>query len=86
VISTTLVDGDYILQVDDNGPGLPNKPDGWIWERDNSTRGTEGGSGLGLWIVQDIARGMGGWATAAATKKFGTGAEFRIAFPGVGAK
>lgn len=76
---------DLIVEIEDNGPGLPNREAGWIWGRANSTR-NPGGSGLGLWMVRDIVQSAGGDATANAASHFQSGARFVAVFPEVGQK
>ncbi len=71
---------DLLIECEDNGPGLPDKPEGWIWEPFNSTR-RGGGSGLGLWIVSDLVTWYGGTKEATETKHFSSGALFRITLP-----
>ena len=84
-VQAKLVDQDFVLTVDDNGPGLPNRPPGWIWGRGNTTR-AGGGSGLGLWIVQDIVTGLGGFVKDEGSQVYSTGARFVAAVPKVAAK
>jgi nitrogen-specific signal transduction histidine kinase len=51
VFSVNRSDSDLVLGCEDNGPSLPDKPEGWIWEPFNSTK--PNGSGMGLYIVSD---------------------------------
>ena len=71
-----------IIECEDNGPGLPDKPEGWIWLPFNSTR-SGGGSGLGLYIVSDAVIWYGGKYSAIKSKLFDCGSLFRISIPGV---
>ncbi len=74
--------GDLVLECEDNGPGLPDKPKGWIWQPFNSTR-EEGGSGLGLWIVADVATWYAGSYSASVSTRFSQGSMFSVVLPGV---
>lgn len=62
VVVLSLTDGDAVLSVTDNGPGIPEDKRGRVLERfyrlDESR--TKPGSGLGLSLVQAIARLHGG--------------------------
>jgi signal transduction histidine kinase len=73
---------DLVLECEDNGPGLPDKPTGWIWAPFNTTR-KGGGSGLGLWIVSDIVTWYGGTKKATKSEIFDTGAKFEVRLPEV---
>jgi len=73
---------DLEVECEDNGPGLPDKPDGWIWVPFNSTR-SGGGSGLGLYVVSDAVNWYGGTYSAEGSKLYKSGSLFRLVFPGV---
>ncbi|MEU4427835.1 HAMP domain-containing sensor histidine kinase [Actinoplanes sp. NPDC024001] len=73
-----------ILEVADDGPGVPAEHASRIFERlyradASRTRGKGGGSGLGLAIVAAIVHGHGGWVELLETP--GGGATFRVALP-----
>jgi two-component system, OmpR family, sensor histidine kinase TctE len=53
-----------ILEVEDNGPGLPSDQLGKVFERFYRASEMPGGAGLGLAIVQEIAHRHGGQAQA----------------------
>jgi two-component system OmpR family sensor kinase len=77
-----------VLEVSDDGPGVPAIHAGRVFERlyraDSSrTRGRGGGSGLGLSIVAAIVHGHGGWVELDGTA--GGGATFRVVLPTSGA-
>jgi two-component system, OmpR family, sensor histidine kinase TctE len=49
-------DGHAFLEVEDNGPGIPESERERVFERFHRVRGTPGeGTGLGLAIVREIA-------------------------------
>ncbi|MBG0562299.1 sensor histidine kinase [Actinoplanes aureus] len=75
-----------ILEVSDDGPGVPAEHAARIFERlyraDSSrSRLTGGGSGLGLAIVAAIVHGHGGWVELHSSP--GGGATFRVVLPAV---
>jgi two-component system OmpR family sensor kinase len=91
-VETAVDDREVRLQVSDNGPGIPAEHLPHLFERfyrvDKArTRNEEdaeaayetGGSGLGLSIVQWIARQHGAEVTVASTP--GTGTRFVVRFP-----
>ena len=76
-----------VLEVSDNGPGVPPEHAERIFERlyradPSRSRTGGGGSGLGLAIVAAIVRRHGGDVTLHTTP--GGGATFRVEFPAVG--
>ena len=55
--------GEYArIAVRDNGPGLPPELLDQVFRRGFTTRAEDGGEGLGLFIVQSVAREHGGRA------------------------
>lgn len=68
---------DLIILCEDNGPGLPDKPEGWIWLPFNSTR-KGGGSGLGLSIISDVVTYYSGTKFAGNSTRYKTGAKFEF--------
>lgn len=76
--------GTALMTVDDEGPGIPR--DEWtrIWQPyyrlDRDRNAPVGGSGLGLSVVADLMRQLGGraWVADAPTR----GARFTVEFPG----
>jgi two-component system sensor histidine kinase HydH len=66
-----------VLQVRDTGPGIPAGKIRLIFEPFYTTKPT--GSGLGLWIVQQIVTAHGGVVTA--SNPASTGANFTIHLP-----
>ena len=69
VFSVNKSNNDLVLTCEDNGPGLPNKPEGWIWEPFNSTK--PNGSGMSLYIVSDVVTLYGGTKSASACENVG---------------
>lgn len=71
------------IRVSDDGPGIPPEALGRIFERfaraDNSRSRQHGGVGLGLAIVDAIARAHGGRCTVSSS---GRGAIFSLTLPG----
>ncbi|MGO8022391.1 sensor histidine kinase N-terminal domain-containing protein [Rhizobium leguminosarum] len=54
-------DGNAVVTVEDNGPGIPNGEREQVFERFYRIMGTEAeGSGLGLAIVREVVEGAGG--------------------------
>ena len=62
VLRGTLDDGEVVVTVSDAGPGVPPDVAARLFER-FATGGAAGGTGLGLYLVREIARGHGGEAS-----------------------
>ncbi len=77
--------GSGVIEVADNGPGLPSESAGRVFERfyraDPSRSRLNGGAGLGLAIVAAIVAAHGG--TVAASETAGGGATFTVWLPTV---
>ena len=79
-------DGRAILEVADEGPGLPPGEEGRVFERfyradaARARTGGNGGTGLGLSIVDDIVAAHGGTVQAGSPPR-GHGAYFMVALP-----
>jgi signal transduction histidine kinase len=75
--------GSGVIEVADNGPGLPGDSEGRVFERfyraDPSRSRQNGGAGLGLAIVAAIVAAHGG--TVASTATPGGGATFTVWLP-----
>ncbi|MDQ1368155.1 MAG: two-component system, OmpR family, sensor kinase [Acidimicrobiaceae bacterium] len=75
--------GSGVIEVSDNGPGLPTESGGQVFERfyraDPSRSRQNGGAGLGLAIVAAIVAAHGG--TVATTATPGGGATFTVWLP-----
>ena len=73
-------EGDYArVSVRDTGPGIAQEDLERVFQRGFTTRAEEGGEGLGLFIVQSVAKEHGGRAEV--RSKPGKGAEFSILLP-----
>ena len=77
----STADGDRaVLVVRDHGPGLtPDQADRVFDRFYRASTSREGGSGLGLFIVATLARGMGGLATVDSVP--GEGSAFTVVLP-----
>jgi signal transduction histidine kinase len=82
-VSAWRRDGYAEIEVADRGPGIPAEELDQLFERYYRTRHARdtgsGGSGLGLYIVRQIAELHGGEATVASSP--GQGATFRLRLP-----
>ncbi len=78
---TSTVDGEAMLVVQDDGPGVPAELAGTLFERFVRGSGDRGGSfGLGLAIVRAVAESHGGSVTLE-TAHEGSGARFVVRLP-----
>ena len=71
---------ELVLEVEDNGPGIPPEEQEKVFELFYSTR--KGGTGLGLAIVQRIAKGHG--SEVEIESREGLGTVMRIRLPILG--
>ncbi|MFO1078741.1 MAG: ATP-binding protein [Planctomycetota bacterium] len=79
----TDADADWLVEVEDNGIGIPEDDRARLFKRFERGSNTTGisGSGLGLHIVREIVQGHGG--TVAFESAVGAGTTFRIRLPKV---
>ena len=70
-IAGTETDQDWQIRVGDNGPGLPQKAQDYLFQPFTGTT-RKGGSGLGLAIAADLIRGHGGKLELQRTDENGT--------------
>ncbi|HEX9432357.1 MAG TPA: sensor histidine kinase [Burkholderiales bacterium] len=76
-------DGVCYLEVEDNGPGIPEPERAYVFERFHRVKGTPGpGAGLGLAIVREIANRHGASVNLAAGAA-GRGTRVSVSFPAV---
>ena len=79
IITTKLIDDTVIVEVIDNGLGIPKDNINHIFDPFFTTRVDEEGMGIGLSIVQNIIFGMGGTIVAENNKDCGS--RFIISLP-----
>lgn len=72
-------DGSTVLEVEDDGAGIPEELNGKVFEDFFSSKGTEG-TGIGLLVVQKVAEEHGGRVTFTTTP--GRGTTFTVTLPG----
>jgi signal transduction histidine kinase len=76
-------DGHVVLEVDDDGKGIPVESRGIVWDRftrlDDARDRAHGGAGLGLAIVAEIVAAHGGSATVGDAPL--GGARFEVILP-----
>ncbi len=80
-VKTELCDGQVIIRIRDNGPGIPEKIKNKIFEPFFTTKDAGEGTGLGLSMTYDIIKSHGG--TLDFTSEHGSGTEFVITLPAV---
>ena len=76
--------GEWVrLTVEDSGQGIPEDEVAHVWDRfyrvDGSRNRASGGMGLGLAIVRQLVRGMGGTVTV--SSEVGVGTRFAVDLP-----
>jgi histidine kinase len=71
-------DGSTVLEVEDDGAGIPDDMNSRVFEEFFSSKGTEG-TGIGLLVVQKVAEEHGGRASFRSSP--GTGTTFTITLP-----
>jgi len=83
-VAVALRDGQVVVSVDDDGPGVPDSARDAIFERFHTDRPPDasgGHSGLGLAIAQTIVVGHGGTISVGDREDGRGGAHFAIALP-----
>jgi signal transduction histidine kinase len=85
-IAGTEPPGGALVTVDDQGPGIPGDERNRIWQPyyrlDRDRNALAGGSGLGLSVVADLMRLLGGRAWVEDAPGRARGARFAAEFPG----
>lgn len=82
-VRTHLGDGRVVIEVADNGPGIPMRDLPRIWEPFWTTRDEGEGAGLGLSVVHGIIGSLGGTIDVASAP--GTATRFSVSLPYAGA-
>ncbi|MGI8528719.1 MAG: sensor histidine kinase, partial [Geodermatophilaceae bacterium] len=78
-VSTGITEGWAVLEVRDDGPGIPHDEIGRVFDRFyRGSRCRTGGSGIGLAVVATLARAHGGDVTATSILERGTRFNVRI--------
>lgn len=78
-LSTQRQNGDVVIRVKDDGPGIPHEHLRHIFDPFFSTRREKGGTGLGLSMVHGIITEHNGWIDV--ESQAGQGATFTIHLP-----
>jgi len=78
-VRVDVVAGRSLIEISDNGPGLPETLRERIFEPGVSDKGGRASSGLGLTISRELARKMGGDITVSSLP--GAGTTFLVALP-----
>ncbi len=79
VVTRTAADGRAIIEVADNGPGIPAQIRHRIFDAFFTTKAVGSGTGLGLAICHEIVRSLGG--TIELESEEGRGTTFRVTLP-----
>ena len=82
-IRTRVEGAAVVLEIEDNGPGIPDETRDRIWEPFWTTKALGAGTGLGLTVVRDIVGGHGGEITVTRSSEDGerAGARFVMRLP-----
>lgn len=76
-VTASTADGDCVIRISDNGPGIPSRVSDKLFEAFVTGRAS-GGSGLGLTISRELAMNNGGGLTLLETGPAGTTFELRL--------
>jgi signal transduction histidine kinase len=79
LVASETSGGSLRVQISDSGPGIPEAHLEQVFEPFFTTRGTDGGSGLGLMVCHRIVSDHGG--SIEATNLEAGGARFILEFP-----
>lgn len=75
----TAADGKAVVEVTDNGPGIPPGVRARIFDPFFTTKPVGAGAGLGLFVCNKIVTSLGG--SLVVESEFGKGATFRLTLP-----
>ena len=78
-IAAAAAGGNVLFTVDDDGPGLAREEQEKVFDPFHTTKGRQGGVGLGLAIAGDIIRAHGGSFSVDSSP--GQGARFTVSLP-----
>lgn len=78
-IYTKVIDGKIILEIEDNGPGIPEDIKDKIMQPFFTTKKGKEGTGLGLSITNDIIKAHGGELNVYSKKNSGTRFSIKLA-------
>lgn len=79
IIRTGIQNSHVVIEVEDNGPGIPQELLGRVFDPFFTTKEEGKGTGLGLSISQNIAHKLGGYITAESQVSKGT--VFKVHLP-----
>lgn len=79
IIRTGIQNSHVVVEVEDNGPGIPQELLGRVFDPFFTTKEAGKGTGLGLSISQNIAHKLGGYITAESQVSKGT--VFKVHLP-----
>jgi signal transduction histidine kinase len=76
-----------LINVEDNGPGIPDELKERLFTRFQRGITRAGGKGLGLYLVKSLVESFGGrvWAEDRVTGDSGKGSRFVVMLPSAGA-
>ena len=80
-IRTRVEGAAVVLEIEDDGPGVPDEMRDQIWEPFWTTKALGAGTGLGLTVVRDIVASHGGEIAVTPSSHEGAGARFVVRLP-----
>lgn len=82
-VRTAASGGNVVLEVADNGPGIPEDHRARIWDPFWTTKKADDGTGLGLSVIHSIVTGYGGRVEV--HSEVGVGTRFVVSLPAAAA-
>ncbi|MGQ4554505.1 histidine kinase N-terminal 7TM domain-containing protein [Halobellus sp. GM3] len=79
VVSARVAGGDVVVEVADNGPGIPPAQRDAVFQEGRTLRGSDG-TGFGLYLVRTLVDQYGGSVTISESESLG-GAAVRVTLP-----